>query len=91
MDLLHCHRNAHDFFRHGMILTLQRGASSYSHCDVLSLWNESQHNHAIDVRWPLTEKTHRPRWDQSNTQFIGQRVRVSWSSPDTMPRVDELR
>ena len=34
------------FFRHGMILSLQRGAFCYSHCDVPSMWHESPYTQA---------------------------------------------
>ena len=49
-----CPENAHEIFvfpfcennfRQGVGLTLQRGASCYSHCDVPSVWQESQYNH----------------------------------------------
>ena len=51
---LGCSKKAHYRFflvknRQRFGLTLQRGASCYSHCDVPSMWHESQCNHRHDV------------------------------------------
>ena len=106
MDSLGYPKNVHGItglFRQRMGLTWQRSASCYSHW--ASMWHESPYNHAqhhhhtheanilalVYAGRSLKDLVYRSRCDQSNTQFIGQRVRVSWSSTENMLHVSELR